>query len=212
MSVLIDTRTGPVTQADGAGDQPIRQGRMGAIIMADGHGHFWESASRGFMFTASVGTAGVAPGTAIGTSAALGIYNPTNSGKNLVAIKSTAHYLSGTLGAGIIYFVGHQFNATLPGGTALTVQSNLVGAGAPSWGKAFSAATGLGVASLLRPFISVGAMTAESTTPNAPWQVMDTLDGEFVVPPGGALSIQAVGGAGTTPLMVFSMSWEEVPQ
>src|SRR5437899_9937555 len=53
MSFLIDTRTGPIQQADGAGDQPLRQDRSGALVIVDAHGRYLESAYRKNVFHAA---------------------------------------------------------------------------------------------------------------------------------------------------------------
>ena len=61
---------------------------------------------------------------------------------------------------------------------------------------------------VLRPFASADAETTSSVYGVRP--AVEDLDGEFVVEPGCALSIEGVAAAGTSPLVSIGMSWEEV--
>src|SRR3954465_15492317 len=99
----------------------LRQAKTLELIMSMAHGKYYEAASRGKLFNACIGAAGVAPGTALSTSPAMIIHNPVNSGI-LVAIKRVSvGYLSGTIGAGMMVHSQNASQLTAPsGGTALT--------------------------------------------------------------------------------------------
>jgi hypothetical protein len=48
-----------------------------------------------------------------------------------------------------------------------------------------------------------------AATPPAP--AVDNVDGEIVVPPGSALVIQGIAAAGTSPLVLIGVVYEELP-
>jgi len=215
---------GPV--ADGT---PIEQRfcRTREQAVSDAHGHFHEAVynqNRGFgVYTAPitnipyvVTSTGVTPTNVIGVSALVAVYNPLGSGKNLSILKTTYQYLSGTLGSGVVYYVVHAVSNTPPtvatNGWTITPINNMAGVqtGAPV-GIAVALPAGLGTPTyVLRPMLSHGAMTAESTTPPNPWYVVDLVDGEIEIPPGSALSIQPVLSAATGRVDA-AITWEVVP-
>lgn len=101
----IQVRVGPVASSDGT-TPAARSTRSASVCVAQTGGKYKEACLRGRMFAASVGASGQAPGTAIGTTAYLTIYNPQNSGYRLVLLRCSNGYISGTLGAGTMYLVG----------------------------------------------------------------------------------------------------------
>jgi hypothetical protein len=67
----------------------------------------------------------------------------------------------------------------------------------------------VGTPTILRPAFSTSAFLA--TTAIAPFtQFKDDLQGEFIIQPGTVLVLQGVAAAGTSPLVIFSVTWEEV--
>lgn len=173
-------------------------------------GAFYQEAARlGQMFSSHTAATGVAPGTALGTTAAFALQNPKGSGTALVIVDGSLGYVSGTLGAGFVsWCVNNDPSKAVATGTAITPLNNLVGAGA---GKAlaFTTATLPATPTLLRPFCSIGASLA--TTAVQPWQIVDYVDGKIVVLPGCCLSLEATAAAGTTPLVVYGCTWIELP-
>jgi hypothetical protein len=102
MSIQLNTVTGKVgiqSNADGS-TTLLRQGKQGQLISDSLHGQYFESNLRTTVYTASNAVAGVAPGTALGTTPPIAIYNPINSGVNAVVRNASVGYVSGTLGAG----------------------------------------------------------------------------------------------------------------
>src|SRR5690349_1111995 len=86
------------TATSGA-EAEIRLGRQQDIITNFG-GPWYQAALSGYLYHAGTAATGVAPGTAIGTTAAFSLYNPIGSGVNLVVLSGRMGYVSGTLGAG----------------------------------------------------------------------------------------------------------------
>jgi len=207
MGIDIQGRVGPGYAADGASETP-RMTRDLGIGVQDLHGRYYEAVSRGTVFEAATATSGVAPGTAIGTTAAFTLFNPKNSGKNLVLLDADMGYVSGTLGSGTVYIVVNSNPAAADvSGTAITPTNLLIG-GPVGVGKAFTTATLPANPTAVHPLWILSPMLA--TTVFAPLDVRVVFDGKYVIAPGCAVSFEAVAGAGSTPLVTFSMSWEEV--
>ena len=99
--------------------------RKAMRVQATG-GKFFESNAGGRMFRAVSASAGIAPGTALATTAqALLIWNPRKSGVRASIIQLTHAYVSGTLGLGTWYLAAYSTidppSNLPPGGTELTV-------------------------------------------------------------------------------------------
>lgn len=205
---------GPNYGGTGSDSPTQRIGTSGATIVADAHAHFWEANRVGMQGTgqglwcATVPATGVAPGTALSTAGnPLVLWNPPNSGVVAVIAAARMVFLSGTLGAGTIFYTAGESQVITPSaGTAISPVSNLIGDATAPRVKAYSGATLQNTPQLLAPIMQVTA------TAPASWSTFkDLLDGEFCVLPGGVFSIQEIGAAGTSPLFIFSFTWEEVP-
>lgn len=175
--------------------------------VAQFEGRYYERAADGSLYHAMTAKTGVAPGTDIGTTAPLSLYNPVGSGRDLVVVRGTLAYVSGTLGAGFMAWVGNDDpSAAAVSGTNIVEVPGRLG-GAVGQGRALTTATLPATPKLIRPFCSLGAHLA--STAIGPWQVVDEVDGDIVVPPGCAVSLEAVAAAGTSPLVVLGVSWYE---
>ena len=182
----------------------------GEEVVSQVHGALYEQNRRGNVYMGVTAVTGVAPGTAIGTTAAFALFNPLNSVFNLVVLKASMSYLSGTLGIGFVNWIYHtaavQAGAAVTG-TAISVVNGR-GNGSAGVGKPLTTATVVaGV--LARPFGNLPPMLATSVL--TPWRLDDNVDGALIVPPGAAVSLQATAAAGTTPLVIYGCTWEEVP-
>lgn len=196
--VLLDANTG-----EG------RIGRTGEEIKSDLQARFYEQAKRGNVFHGQTAVTGVAPGMAIGTTAAFALYNPVASGVDLVVLAATMQYLSGTLGIGFVSWVGHTNPAQAAlTGTAIPVVNGRISASAGQ-GKPLTTATVPASGTPFRPFADLPPMLATSVL--TPWVFSDIVDGAIVIPPGCGVSLQGTAAAGSTPLVVFGMSWMEQP-
>ena len=212
---------GPQLGADGTTPPTGRQGKTGEATVGQAHGKYFEAASRGVLFGAADQGSGVAPGTALGTTGLLALYNPVGSGKLLSVKKVSLGYVSGTLGAGTVFHCGNLPSnsgaigavAQPSGGTSLTIYPRYFGVQQPTAASKSVAEvrTGATVTTpvILRPFCSLQASLASTAV--APWMAVEDVDGEFVIAPGFCYQLQTVAAAGSTPLVAPGITWEEVP-
>lgn len=199
---------GPQILTDGSTSEG-RIGRGGELIISDLNPRYYEQAKRGNIYAAQTAVTGVAPGTAIGTTAAFALANPSGSGFDLVILQASLGYVSGTLGAGVINWVGHTNPAQAAvTGTAISVVAGRV-SGSAGVGKPLTTATVPASGTPFRNFASMGPALA--TTAVFPFAVIDSVDGAIIVAPGTAVSLQMTGGAGTSPLVTYACVWMEVP-
>lgn len=170
-------------------------------------GKYYSAARAGRIFHAATAVTGVAPGTAISTTAGFALHNPFGSGVNLAILKASIGYISGTLGAGTIYHLANENPVTTtPDGTAITPVPALLNGAAPL-GKPLTTAT-IVEPTLIRPFCSLGASLA--STAEAPWRIEEDVDGAIVVPPGCTYALHGICAAGTSPLIGYGVTWEEI--
>ncbi len=202
--MLLEGKVGPVVLTDGA-SPTLRMTKDGALVAQDVHSRYHEAVYRGGVFTVSTAVAGVAPGTVLSTTPPFIVYNPATSGKNLVILQTAVGYVSGTLGGGTIVYAGGV--SVQPGATILTPRSALIG-GASATVSVCSQGGTVTLPTIIRPAYTVGAWTAATAAINP--VLKDQLDGEFIIIPGSAFVMQGVMAAGSTPLMLFSATWEEV--
>jgi hypothetical protein len=209
MAFEINGKVGPGYASDGSLVDP-RMTKDLAMVTQDLHGRLYETVYRGNVFEAVTATTGVAPGTTIGTTAAFALFNPPSSGKNLVVIDMSLGYVSGTLGAGTVYVCANTNPvAAAVTGTAITpVGTLLSGAANTPIGKPFTTATLPAAPTPMFPAWQLSPMLATSVF--APNNNRFFFESKYIITPGCTLSLEAVAGAGTTPLVTFSMSWEEI--
>lgn len=200
-------KTGPVAIADGT-DAMVRLGRTGEVV-ANAHGRFFEAASRGGLFIASQAVGGVAPGTALDDAPALALWNPPNSGI-LVAIQQVwVGFVSGTLGAGSLVHGVNPSQLTAPsGGTEIVPRSGFLGVGR-SKARAYTLSTLSAAIVIVRPSLHLGA--GVTTTATFPAVAYDEVDGAIVIRPGAAWGYHGIAAAGTSPLTIMSVVFEEIP-
>ena len=198
---------GPSPATDGSPVE-LRFSNARELIVAQAHGKYAEAVKRGNVYVGGTAASGVAPGTAIGTTAGFSLHNPLGSKVGLSVLRATMGYVSGTMGAGVIHWLANvNTQLALPTGTAITLYNAAIGARSAPTGLAFTTAT-IATPLVLRPFASIGASLA--TTAVQPWQIVEDVDGEFLVLPGGTLSLHATAAAGTTPLVVYGITIEEI--
>jgi hypothetical protein len=182
----------------------FRMDRLGALVIAD---RIQDAVLRGNCWAAQTAATGVAPGTAVGTTAAFSLFNPAGSGKKLIVLRASMGYISGTLGAGTVHYLMNKPTDAAATGTAISAVNLGTGTLDGSVGKALTTAT-ITAPTPIGPFCSLGASLA--TTAIAPWQIFDDLNGRICVAPGCTLSLHATAAAGSTPVVVFGAIWEEV--
>lgn len=199
---------GPQIKADGS-YASIRADKTGAQVSTDAHGHFYEAVSRGSVY-AAINTAARALTVSLTTTAGLGIYNPANSGKNLVILATAFRYGSGTLAAGYMLHALFPATAASVTGTVLNPLNLLTGQASGSVARAYELMTGAATALQARLAKSVGAMTTDQSTTGWTDVNRELIDGAIVVAPGNAYGIISVTGAGTSPTIWAEYVWEEV--
>ena len=195
--------------AAGASSTALRQGQRGQLIAGIVGGKYGEDTLSDQLFHGMTAVTGVAPGTAVGTTAAFALANASGSTKNLVILSARLGYVSGTLGAGVITWCRTAAGGAAVTGTAITAHNGRTGQGNAAVGLPFTTATLPATPTVFRVFGSLLPILA--TTANNPWILEDLVDGAIVVTPGAAVSLQFTGGAGATPLVVYSCNWLEVP-
>jgi len=199
-------RAGFQLLTDGA-EGLLRLGKEGQLIVGEGQAKLYEAARRGRLWWVLSGT--VAPGTSVGTTAAFALANPAGSGVDLVIHKIGMGYVSGTLGAGVIMACIGAKSDTAVSGTALTSRAAR-GGGAGSKGAGFTTATLPASPNIYSAVWNVSAIEGTGTSA-LPAEATINVDGAIVIPEGCSLSLQEIGGVGTSPLVRFSACWEEVP-
>lgn len=215
--MINETKCGPQPLTDGStGVQ--RAGRNSESIFAQAHGKYAEAATRQKMFTAYLlqGTSTVAAGNIVSAAAAastqFAVWNPLGSGINLVLQKLQIQQFSGTPTAGglsISYFNASSVSSSLA--TSGAVKNNFLngpaGAGLCLASAAGTALTGgLALATLKNTGWSSSATALASP---AGVGYTEFFDGDIVVPAGFGV-VPTWAGAGTTYLVGYSLSWEEV--
>lgn len=212
----IEGKVGPQTIQDGSLSQP-RLSKDGSVVSVDGHARYQEAAYRGNVYHLSTAAAGVTVAAANVFSASagqpiVGILNPANSGKVAVILRAMAQFASGTAAAGGL--VWGFLPPTVTGGLAVTAAGTPAGVNAATLAtgqhavKTFvnAALTGGGAGGLLR---FIGGPTTGALAANANVTLQEETAGDIFCPPGCMVGIFATA-AGTSPIVVASMSWEEI--
>jgi len=205
----LNVRVGPIYSADGPAFADSRQGSHGETIFAEAGGKYEEATKRGEVFSAITAATGVAPGTALGTTAAFCLYNPAGSGKRLIVQKIGMGQISGTMGAGTTWITSSSPGDAVPTGTPITIRSRDVGAPANPVAQAFATAT---VTTTAAKMIDIFATLTEEVvgTTTGPTEMTEKdIDGEIVIEPSNFICIHSTAGAGSTPLVVYKVSWKE---
>ena len=200
---------------EGGGAIEMTFDRTKAVRVSSVHGDFYDSTARGRVFRGGIAGAGIAPGTALATTAqALLLWNPPGSGVNLSVIRFAHAYVSGTFGLG--YWVLANYSTLLPGtnvapgGTACVVQG---ANGSLSAGKGllYNAATATAAPIFVESLGEwEGVLDGTGATQVGSIRKHE-FNGSCVVIPGTAAVFTYIGGAGTSPKVAVSAIWEEVP-
>jgi hypothetical protein len=202
-------RVGPVQNADSINMTP-RAGRSGETIVQASGGSNKERVRRGSCYWAAAGSNSFAPGTVIGTTAFMCVYNPQNSGNLVIIRKVYAVYNQGTLGTGIMFHcINPTATQTAPlAGTLMTNTPALAGANNASVAQCRGGATVV-APTIIAPFQYLAPELATTVTqPQFGWEDLD--DGIALLP-GTSYQLQTVGAAGTGAAMSPAVFWEEQP-
>ncbi len=202
----ISGQVGPAFLSDGVGTQPVRQGRLGEVIVGELHGRYYEQSRRGNLFFARAVTtalAGIASSNGIGSPL---IWNGSSS----VVVVPIALTVTQTVVTTAASAVGLAFGTQTSAPTSTTAidssGSCYIGGSAPA-ASAYRLGTVSAVPSSFFPLFSVH--TGSLTTDNQMTGWID-LGGAFALPTN---TYMAVMGSVTASSMVaqVGMLWEEVP-
>lgn len=196
-------RVGYKTSNDGA-KEIIRLGKTAEIMVSDANPRHYDSVINELVFTGAnlLGTPVTTQAGLSATTPALTLYNPSNSGVNLVLLTVTLDITSSPAAATAFCLAFNALNATAPSATtASTVTSNILGETTSPKGQCYRIAT---LAAAPTAFRFIGGVTGASAISGV--QLIDHIDGEYVIPPGVAVSIQSSAAAA----IVASFSWKEI--
>lgn len=212
---------GPQMAADGSTPATApRQGKSAEAIVGQAHGKYYEATSRGKVYSGANGSTGRAPGTALGVSPSILLYNPAGSNTRLAILKVSTGLISGTMGAGTLFHCGFSLSGPLGSqagvapvvgsGASITPSCLDVGSGSGSVATAFSLGTLNANPVILYPFLTI-SQEVVATTALAPDMTMEDVDGLIVLESGGGWCLEGVAAAGTSPLVSSAVVWEEIP-
>lgn len=209
-------KVGTSLLADGTTNE-FRLERQGSLVVTQLHGQYYEQGFRGNCFIVSTPAAGVTVPIYTNAVQQFLIYNPISSNVNISILKVWIGYVSGTLVSGHYCYAASTAQGLPTTATQALTQasflksSNSLSSGAGSNGLYFSPAspaTALVANNYLRP-LGVSQGQQASTNTNAPWTIVDDVQGGIVVPPQGVFVVAANVAAAS--VSVISALVEEVP-
>jgi hypothetical protein len=138
----------------------------------------------------------------------IGLWNPQNSGKNLVVLKHGIVTVSGTPGGGFIW--NYATNQTITQAVSGTIVCNFLGAGTGSVAKTFvNAATTGSTAGIAFRLAGWGAAVTATGAPGANTPIQEDDGGDIIVPQGAYVALAAYA-AGTSNVVAASITWSEM--
>lgn len=187
---------------------PVRGGQMGDVIVSELHGRYYETNYRKNLYAAYAAAQTLAAaGTAM---TGLQLYNPTNSGVNLVISKVNVGVIvtSATM-TGVAVGAGIGQPAAPTSQTAATQSSTLqIGASNKSNGLAVNAGTFVNAPI---PLFGILHNTAAIGTTGEDDSGLVDLEGSLIITPGNYFAFIATGAASAASAVNLSVIWEEVP-
>lgn len=213
-ATVAELKVGPVLQGDGT--QAVqRMEREGGTVTLELSGKYEEATERQQVFSVTSTLAGVTVAAthvsplAAGTGTPIvAVFNPSNSGKNIVIIKAQALWVSGTAGAG-----GLAWNVSCGGSisaaeNAAPVADNGSSARSVARGFTSTALTGSLIGVLLKPVQNCGVFAGAIAATTVGLNCAEEVEGSIVAPPGCYVAI-AAAAAGTSPIVQASLSFRE---
>ena len=207
---------GPPTPSPDGGMATGRFGRNGDLINSILQPYYYEQTKRGNTFSLSLGAtstaiaAGQVVGAAAATSVQFAVWNPTNSGVDMVITKFMPGFISGTLPVAPIYHsVFNASGVTSVQNTAPVPSYGGVGRGSAmqGWTSAGGAPIlGAGKAATLK--LSAINFTAGTLGQLYPINVEELIDGDIIIPPG--YGYQPMWASAAALLGTYSLTWFEV--
>lgn len=183
----------------------IRLNKTGAVSTSDAHARYMQNTLDGEVYIgANLGGTPVTTQAGLSaTTPALTLYNPVGSNTYLVLQTVTVDITSAPAAACGLMLAFNALNAAPPSSTtAATVTNAIVGSTYSPAGQCFRIAT---LATAPVAFRFIGGTTGAAAISGV--QLIDKVDGEVIIPPGVAISIQSTSAAA----ILASFSWEEIP-
>jgi hypothetical protein len=138
----------------------------------------------------------------------IGLWNPQNSGKNLVVLKHGIVTVSGTPGGGFVW--NYASNQTITQAVSGTTVCNFLGLGTSSVAKTFvNAATTGSTAGIAFRLAGFGAAITAAGSVGANTPVLEDDAGDIIVPQGAYVALAAYA-AGTSNVVAASITWSEM--
>ena len=213
--MLIQGQTGPLPSAKvAAGSVPtVQAGTYGELLESRLNADYYTLVKNGLTY--SVSASAISPAAFTGGAAgtpAIGIFNPSSSGKDLVILDATVGIrTTGTAAAAI------DFNhfAVLQGSVAVTGTATaprnmytLQASGSVATAMVNVVNTAALASFAIRPSISVGLTAATAVTNVGAYR--DEVKGAIIIPPGGYYAFGAAA-APTAGSFDITVTWAEVP-
>ena len=216
--MLAEQRVGIPTLADGT-VAPQRSSRIGALVVGEGQGRYYEAVSRGNVFSMMVASTTVSAGNLVAAAAAqstqFALWNPFGSGRNLSLLKFQVWTISGT--APVPPLVHNWATApSIASSLVNPIQANNIGLSASSVARGVTHATGVtltggGALAIIRAAdfgVGAGVLVPANTFEG---KLTEYIDGDIVIPP-GFMWVPGWMTAGSSFLVGYSVTWEEIPQ
>ena len=190
----------------------VGTGEYSELLATELQPRYYENTYRGQTFSA-LASAAVTVGILTLTNVSFALYNPPNSGKNLVMTDVSFGITSTVFGTGTVVLAYNPQTSTPLGTVSGTIRNNLLTGNAPSsvasyYVSATLASTPVGVL----PIFGVAAPVITTVTPavsgQSPYNRLE-LSGQILVAPGGVLSVQ--GTVASLVVGLPGMTWMEVP-
>lgn len=186
-------------------DADVRLERTGSLVTTDGHARYMQNTLDGEVYIGA--NAGGTPVTTqaglSATTPALTLYNPVGSNVYLVLQTVTVDITTAPAAAAGFMLAYNLANAAAPATvTNAAVTSAIVGSTYTGAGQCYRIAT---LAAAPVAFRFIGGTTGAAAISG--FQIIDHIDGEIIIPPGVAISIQATSAAAC----LCSFTWEEIP-
>jgi hypothetical protein len=210
--MIIQGQVGAPAGTNAPGSTPaIRQGQLGDLVVSELHGRFYEQTYRGATYSTFINALTLASTHATPIAAGTGtpiisIFNPANSGKNIVLIRLQQATTSGTPGGPLVWnIIPNPQNITA---TATAAYSNASLAQSGSVTRIFNN-TALTASTVGVAYRNAGGPAAVAAT-GAIMTYTELYDGTVIIPPGSMLGL-ACTAAGTSHVINVYAEWEEVP-
>jgi hypothetical protein len=193
------------------GQVPVASaGEFGEVLVSELMARYYEQNYRGNLFGVGYTAAALAAPSAT-ASGSFTLYNPLNSGKNLVLLEITTSLTTWTVqtttspAIGVYTFANQTPTALTPGNTPLCA---LIGSGNASVAKTYTAATIVGGNTF--PIRQVANFAVATAVGAIELIYKDEVAGALILTPGNGFGLAATATAASDTIQV-AYTWTEIP-